>query len=177
MRWRMGLVALAFLVGCGTAAEPPSGPAFIAFTSDFDGFRTWEAFPLGNEDALLDSAGNVVHPAGPRTVYLNERPPPGSREFPVGTILVKEMDDGDIASRTPLAMVKRGAGAAGPGGWEFFELQNQDAMTEARIVWRGRGPTGTTDVYGGDFNVCVTCHATAAANDYVQSEPLQLSTF
>src|SRR5690349_10694703 len=64
----------------GETIEPGS---FLAFESSFRGFRQWEAFPTGADDAIPDSP----HLAGHRTAYLNQRPTSGSSAYPVGTII------------------------------------------------------------------------------------------
>ncbi len=158
-----------------SAPPPPADSVpFIAFTTNFCGYRRWASFSIANTKAQ----GNV-HVAGPRTAYLNKRPPPGSREFPVGTIIVKELTTGAIEDRSVFAMVKRGGGydTTGAVNWEWFELKNTPDGNVSRIVWHGFGPPNGLDAYGGDPKVCNTCHAGAKGNDYVQSAELQLAHF
>src|SRR5262249_17806484 len=116
---KAGVLALAILggVACSGAKDddPEQGSAttFIAFERDFAGFRDWEAFHI---DAPLPTAGDV-HTSGPRTEYLNRRPPHGASAFPVGTIIVKEIESDDL--HKIFAMVKRGGdyNTKGPLGW------------------------------------------------------------
>ena len=171
------LVALSALAACGGApADDPVAQmgTFIAFTSDFEDFRTWEPFHIPDSGAQ-----GSVHLAGPKTDYLNRRPPTGSTEFPVGTIIVKEIEVGAFEDRQVFAMVKRGGGynssSAAPG-WEWFELRDNPDGTLDRIVWRGFGPPAG-ELYGGDPNGCIGCHSLAKDNDYVKSPPLLLSNF
>src|SRR5260221_9523870 len=95
------------LSACGGTPVDGTGkggdPVFIAFTADFASFRSWQAFPL---PASVEQG--AVHLPGPKTDYLNELPPTGSREFPVGTIIVKEIEVGPFEARQVFAMVKRG---------------------------------------------------------------------
>jgi len=173
------IAALAFTAACGDDGSSGSGDdssvdqtgSFLAFDADFAGFRGWEAFHL--PDAPADG---VVHLAGPRTEYLNKRPPKGSHEFPVGTIIVKELETGAMEDRKVFAMVKRGGGydAAAAPGWEWFELSNNPDGTFKRIVWRGLGPP-SGEQYGGDPNGCSGCHAASKDNDYVSPTALRLS--
>jgi hypothetical protein len=170
----LGLVlVVASASGCGgaeSATEPP-GDSFIAFASSFADFRTWPSYPVTETE-------DATHTTGPRTEYLNQTPAHGSKEFPVGTIVVKESDAGALADRQIFAMVKRGASynASGAKDWEWFELRNVDAA-RVTIVWRGVGPPAG-ETYGGDANGgCNTCHAEASTNDYVRSKALQLSGF
>jgi hypothetical protein len=70
--------------------------------------------------------------------------------------------------------VKRGGdfNAAGAKNWEYFELQENPV----KYIWRGLGPP-LGDTYGGDPNGCNNCHEQCAANDYICSPKLQLSSF
>jgi len=170
------LGALSLVAACSGAPANDSGTqvgAFIAFTPDFEDFRTWQAFPIPDSGAQ-----GSVHLAGPKTDYLKERPPTGSVEFPVGTIIVKEIEVGAFEDRQVFAMVKRGGGynsnSAAPG-WEWFELRDNPDGTLDRIVWRGFGPPAG-ELYGGDPTGCTGCHAVAKDNDYVKSPPLLLSS-
>ncbi len=118
-----------------------------------------------------------VHTTGPRKVYINKKPCHGETSFPVGTIIVKEVDMGDIPDRQVFAMVKRGSDfdSAGAVGWEWFELTNVDDTTET-VLWHGVAPPladGYLNLNGG----CNGCHAVNPANDYVQTTGLQLSSF
>src|SRR4051794_5627134 len=96
----MPVVLAALGSGCGHADDvpPDTTSTFIAFASDFQGFRGWEAFHLPDAPAQ-----GSFHVAGPRTIYLNLRPPHGSREFPVGTVLVKEVETGPVETRKVFA--------------------------------------------------------------------------
>lgn len=153
------------------ATDPGPDGTFIAFTPAFEGWRSWEKFPVSDEAAQGPS-----HLAGPRTEYLNKRPPKGSTSFPVGTIIVKELEVGDLGDRKVFAMVKRGGtyNAASAPGWEWFELHNQPDGSMGSIVWRGFGPPAG-EQYGGDKSGCASCHA--MGNDFVQGAALALSNF
>jgi len=177
--------------GGGPAAAPEQ---FVAFASDFAGYHDWASAPAtpapglpavpGDGVSVADaSAGDAGAADGgvhhrPLTVYWNHAPSSGSATFPVGTIIVKETDEGDPTQRQVFAMVKRGANfnASGAVGWEWFELANTTAETVI-IKWHGYGPTGTTDTYGGNPHVCNDCHGLARPNDYVWSSAVQLSGF
>ncbi len=171
------------LAGCAPAAEvaPPDAPAattdgglvaFIAFRSTFQPFRSWTSF---HSDGPPDDGTFPADVLGPRTQYINQLPPHGATEFPMGTVIVEVRESG---SREIFAGVKRGGGfnATGAKNWEWFEL-TEDAG-EVLLVWRGYGPP-TNDSYGGDPNGgCNACHtACGAGNDYVCSPYLQLKSF
>lgn len=167
-------VALALLGVCACGDVAPSsstdGPV-IAFGSDFQGFRGWESFSLG-----AGSPASGIHTAGPRTEYLKHRPPSGSREFPVGTIIVKELAGVTPDQHQVFAMVKRGGGynTQGATNWEWFELTDAPDGSIS-ILWRGVGPP-IGEKYGGDAaGSCNSCHSGARDNDFVQSAALRLS--
>jgi hypothetical protein len=139
----------------------------VAFGPDFQGFRSWSKTTI--ESA---AAGGATHVAGNRTVYVNELPPPGATEFPVGTMMVKVTEtDGKIFARA-----KRGGtfNAKWVPGWEWFELVETKAGDVA-IRWRGLGPPAG-ETYGGDPNAgCNMCHKLAVANDYVLAPGIVLT--
>jgi hypothetical protein len=170
----LGLFAAA---GCGPAEEQPAeDPLFIAHAKDFQAFPTWERFHLEG-----DGSG-TPHTGVERDIYLNNRPPKGSKEFPVGTIIVKRTDGvGDVDGPRTFAMVKRGKdyNKAGALNWEWFELlqsDSSDASSPWQLSWRGLGPTTGGGYSTGGTSECNGCHAQAQPNDYVQAGPLQLST-
>lgn len=180
MRW---LVLSVVLFGCSSSASAPvvpedsGAPVFLAFEKDFNGFRTWEKFSFAETSDAFPA-----HLGGPRDVYLNKRPPKGSKEFPVGTIIVKEvLDGGPFLDRIIFARVKRGGGFnADANGWEWFQLKNREDGSTA-IVWRGLGPPdGDQDAGGpsylGNADGCTPCHKGAIDNDLVMGAPLRLSS-
>jgi len=158
-------IACGVMVGCSGGASAPTGDTFIAFSSTFADYATWNhdhsdgPAPGTQPDAVL----------GPREQYINTLPPADAIEFPIGTAIVEVR-----ASGTIFAGVKRG-GNFNPGGavnWEWFELlQSPDVV----IKWRGVGPPAG-EMYGGDPDGgCNSCHAQCGAtNDYVCSPYLQL---
>ncbi len=161
---------------------PEPGDEFVAFQSDFADFQQWNSYYLG-DGALGDST--LV---GPRTAYMNIEPQSGSAQFPVGTMIVKTAEVADSpVDWVVIGMAKRGAGynADGAVGWEWFDLECTDSGSVV-IDWRGLGPPegqGYECALGSDtgddplLGDCSTCHAAASSNDYVLSEPLQLSAF
>lgn len=145
----------------------PSGPRdpFIAFAEDFRGYGAWEKISIKG-----DPLDDPIH-GGDRTIFVNRRPPKGSAQFPVGTIVVKRMESpgGQI-----FAMVKRGGGfnAEGAVDWEWFRIV--DAGGEIGIAWRGMSPPDGESYGGGPGGVCNGCHFAAKANDWVMHPGLSL---
>jgi len=154
----------------GADAGATNASVFVAFASHFAGFHKWESF-----DVTKDALPGTVHPDAKLIEYLNQRPPKGATEFPVGTIIVKEGTDGDPTSRQFFGMVKRGGGYnTGANGWEWFELKNLADGNGVQIIWRGVGPP-LGDTYGGDPHAgCNTCHRDCG-NDAVCAPAVQLS--
>lgn len=163
------LVAVAVALACNQ--EPDA--QFIPLQRDFQGFESWERF------ALEPEPDGGVHTGFARDIYLNHRPPPGSTEFPKGTIIVKHMDGaGSADGPRTFAMAKRGGtyNHAGALGWEWFELQPQPDGTAWYIDWRGVGPPAG-GAYGSTDNGCNACHMEAQANDFVKAPVLDLKSF
>ena len=163
--WASALALLA-AGGCTSSSGDDSGTpdTFLAFNTTFEPFRTW---PMFHSD-LVDDGTLQPGVAGPRDQYINELPPPGSTEFPVGTVIVEvRTDTGKIFSS-----VKRGGdfNAGGAVNWEYFELEE----SPVHYLWRGLGPP-LGDTYGGDPNGCNNCHVKCAGNDFICSPKLLLS--
>jgi hypothetical protein len=188
VRTRLAALAAVLLGACGGDGAPvETGPSFIAFAPDFAGFHDWPSSVAGrfdagpNEpppDAGVDPDGGVHDPSVAKTDFI--KLPAGAvvgDDFPLGTIIVKEVNEGELTTRKIFAMVKRGGGynKDGARNWEWFELENVDARS-VRIRWRGVGPPAG-EMYGGDKGGCNPCHAGSAANDYVVSASLDLSRF
>jgi len=148
--------------------------SFVPFARDFEAFESWMSF----EVRTGEHAGVI----GTVRVYINALPPSGSREFPVGTIIVKTVEVGDKTTWSIHSMVKRGGGfnAQGALDWEFYDLRfNEDEIPV--ILWRGADPPaghGYETLPGlatGTEAPCNSCHL-SARNDAVLSESLQLET-
>ena len=179
VRLSLVLVPLVALVDCvvesptesSSSATGGASRTFLASEADFAGFRTWQNVP--GESA---SPPVSVHTTGPRTVYVHPFPTHGEKSFPVGTIIVKEVETGDIPTRKVFAMVKRGGGfnASGAKDWEFIELTNVDD-THVQILWRGVSPPLGEGYLAGNGG-CNGCHAASPSNDFVQTTGLQLSS-
>jgi hypothetical protein len=173
------LLVAAVAFACGTNGDAvhdagvdayfEGGVPFIALPSDFTGFHSWHSIAITADLAPGDS-----HINGPRHVFYNHKPPAGSTQFPVGTIIVKETDPGPVTQRTVFASVKRGGDfdPTGDVNWEWFSLQNLPDGTES-VLWRGPGPS-SGGVYGtGALGGCNACHGVAKSTDYVMTPQLR----
>ncbi len=161
----LGLALAAVPLACATDDPAPASDTFIAFSSSFEGFRSWPSFD--SEGPMPGTEPDII--LGPRIEFINQLPPSGSTEFPVGTIVVEAMDGNDQI----LAAVKRGGGYNGGLDWEWFELTENPTA----IVWRGLGPPNG-ESYGGDVNGCNNCHSQCGADNDLRCSPhLQLSSF
>ncbi len=161
------------------ASAAASGETFVAFARDFEDFRTWERIPI--EGAMIP----VGATPGPTAIYVNHRPPEGARRWPVGTMLVKTIENGDPSDWVIHAMAKRGVpyNRDGTIGWEFFELRVGRASDRMQVVWRGMGPPsghgyaarGRDAGVGAVPLVCNDCHAVAWQSDGALTPALALS--
>lgn len=172
------LCGVPLLFGCKEAPAPRQLPAlapgqsFIAFERDFAGFRDWARVPVPKEAR----AAGITHTAGRRNEWINVKPPKHASVFPVGTILIKEIEEGMPENHKIFAMVKRGGGynPEGAKGWEWFELFER-STGELGIQWRGiNAPVGESYGSGDPFGGCNGCHETAQSNDYVKAEAASL---
>jgi hypothetical protein len=176
---QLALVLLAGAAACAQGhAAPDAGASFVALDHDFAGYSSWYQLVLPHQ-ALAD----VTEPMGPRVGFLNRRPPSGASEYPIGTIIVKEIHDQPDPNRWPrFAMAKRALdfNASGAVGWEFFLLRI-DAQGNPYITSRGLSPhddgfDGSGDSYrpGGAAGGCNLCHGQPvyAAHDHIISDPL-----
>jgi len=165
------LLSLVAVAGCGGG----DGQVKIALDSDFAGYASWKSVYLG-DNAL---AG---HPAGPRTGFLNLSAPPGATTYPVGTIIVKQIETAGSTDQTGwdlFGMVKRGGGynQGFALDWEYFILKlNADSVPV--IAARGIAPADATDGgadhgygSGADGQTCNACHGTLGteAHDHMLS--------
>jgi Cytochrome P460 len=172
MRKTLLTLASLVMVACVDGDTQNDGKPFLAFASTFQGYRQWPAQII---DTTVDPPAST-HISGPRTAFINQLPSAGATEFPIGTVIVKELESGNLSDRQVFAMVKRGGGynSEGATGWEWFELKNIDE-DNVDIVWRGVGPPAG-EKYGGDPNGgCNGCHAAAKANDFVHDQVVDLS--
>jgi hypothetical protein len=152
--------------GTGIGADS----CFIAYDTNFANFTQWTSHAYS---APISIGGNI-HFAGPRTEYINELPPKGATEFPVGTIIVKEIDGISADTHHIFAMVKRGCdyNAGGAPSWEWYEIEGSAGAYT--IIWSGpTAPPGESYADAGNAT-CNSCHTTCADNDYVCSPDLQL---
>lgn len=164
------LLAGSLTTACGgrpsSPAAPDAGPSFVATQGSFAHFTSWESFDGGT---TADDSLNLV---GQRILYLNQRPPHGSTQFPIGTIIVKTTQGG-----ATFAMARRGGGFNPQGlGWEWFQLATGADGTPT-ILWRGDGTSGMLAYGTTSATGCNDCHFEAIDNDYVQGDSILLSNF
>lgn len=156
--------------GGGDTGTTDAPQVFLAFTQTFAPFRTWPSF---HSDGPADDGTFTPDVLGPRMQFINMVPPHGATEFPIGTVIVEERENG---SGKFFGAVKRGGNfnITGAVNWEWFEI----ADNPVTIVWRGFGPPAG-EMYGGDPDGgCNSCHVKCGAgNDFICSPKLQLATF
>ena len=87
----------------GGSGSPDGGSTsvYVPFIGDFCDYASWTTYvepDAGGDGIIAKSAttdGGFVHVAGGRIEHINKIPPHGSTEFPVGTIIVKEIPSQD----------------------------------------------------------------------------------
>jgi hypothetical protein len=171
-------LASALACGCSDSGGSVStGSTEAVFATTFYGFHSWPSVVAVGPPGMTDA----VHTLMPLRAYINKMPPHGSTVFPLGTVIVKEVDVGDLTTRQIFAMVKVGNNFNDMGAvnWKWCDLSNtSDPTLPVSMNWCAYGPpTGTVDSYGGNPNTCNDCHVLAQPNDYVWTEALQLSSF
>jgi len=117
-------VAMVALGACGSSESGGDAPeTFLAFSATFAPFRSWTSF---HSDGPIDDGTFPPDVLGPRTQYINTPPPPGSLEFPIGTVIVEARESGTMKI---FAAVKRG---------ETVQRRRRDELG----VVRAAGPAG-----------------------------------
>jgi hypothetical protein len=157
----MRLAAVASLIvfcvaGCEAGNGSGNDDVYIASQSDFASYAGWEKFTLG-------IAMNTGHPVGTEYGFRNQKPVNGA--YPVGSVLVKEIDITDVPQQWELfALMKRGGGYNGGGAkdWEFATLRLNEDLVPI-IVSRGANPADSDSQghgYAGsaDGTTCNRCH-------------------
>ncbi len=189
-----GAAALALTTlspGCGPSDPVEGGDGgdnecFIASSEDFQNFMSWQHYHL-----TTSFMENNVHSSGPRDVYINQCPPAGATEFPVGTIILKVINqpgqpgqpEPGLEGKSVFAQVKHGCGynAQGAPGWEWYDLKTSlnglQPGDPVEIVWSNfQAPLnmyGATGIAG--QNQCNDCHSTmGAGNDSIITSALNL---
>ncbi len=169
----LAVCILGGLAACSSASSSGGSCTQVpVFNASFASYESWTPFSFTGA-AIAGSP----HTSGPRRIYLSQKPPHGATEFPVGTIIVKEIGPPPASGDSVFAMVKVGCdyNSDGAANWEWFELQ-VDATNTASILWSGsEPPAGQT--YSGNPTACNDCHSSAKQNDYVESSDLLLSSF
>jgi hypothetical protein len=160
--------------GCSSASSGGDGSCTAPQPNNatFANYESWTEFSFTGT-AIAGSP----HTSGPRRIYLSQKPPHGATEFPVGTIIVKEIGAPPASADSVFAMVKVGCdyNSDGAVNWEWFELQVNSPATPA-IIWGGSEPPPGQS-YSGDPTACNDCHSGAKQNDYVESPELSLGNF
>jgi hypothetical protein len=181
----LALVLLAGTPACGGSdgsADAGSAADFVATDGDFAGFQSWLQVTLPD-----DPLGGIVYPPGTRVGFLNRRPPAGATRYPVGTVIIKAIEQQPAPQSWPLfGIAKRGDdyNLAGAVGWEFFLLR-VGADGEPHITSRGLAPgddgfdmDSASYTPGGMAGSCNICHGLTkyAAADHIIGDLLAPTT-
>lgn len=169
-------------LACCSSASAGEGAVYVPRVGDFCNYTSWQSYdePDAGGDGIIAPStttdGGFIHVGGERIEYINQVPPHGSTEFPVGTIIVKSIPAQDQV----FAMAKVGGGynSNGPNGasinWEWIELSPGDCPSD--FIWQGAFPPANQS-YGGTPTVCNDCHSGFQSNDYVASPKILLKDY
>ncbi|MBD3225208.1 MAG: hypothetical protein GF313_10795 [Caldithrix sp.] len=154
----MGLLVTIVFAACSSSNDSNDDKAqeFIATLDDFQGYTSWtKVHTATGEDPLLGDAHGAKAPLT-RNVFFKDNVQPDNGKYPNGTLIVKELRDGngDLAGALTM-MVKRGGDFNPDGdGWEWF-MTTTDLDT---VLTQGDNATA-----GG--GMCASCHAAANTNN------------
>ena len=144
MRHAVAAAALALTLAAGAAAATPA-PGLPTWTA---GYRTW---------TKLNSRPIPPRPAdahrGTKNVYASKLPPRGSRTYPVGTVIVKEIVRPGTRFVGVLAAMRKVRGVRANNGWQMIEWDRPSAGTRYGVLAQGA--------------TCTSCHVRARRTDYV----------
>ncbi len=128
----------------------------VAEAADFANFRDWTLVDERDDrNPLLGQAHQISVEGSVRRVYQKQLFANPNPEYPIGTILVKEITSGDEVLEVT-AMVKRGGNISNQGGdWEWFFID--DSTGEIALDDNGEPRRGPNLNNGG----CVGCHSVA----------------
>jgi len=193
-RLALALLALSalfgpLLAGCSTnsasvSTSADAGLMYVPIPSDFCNYTSWTTYvepDAGGDGVIIPVVGTAatdagfIHAPGGRIEYINHVPPHGSKEFPIGTLIVKSIP----SQQQVFAMAKVGGGynPNGPDGvainWEWIELNGTGC--DLSFIWSGTPPA--SQAYGGNPQACNMCHSGSADNDYVASSRILLKDY
>ena len=170
--------------GGGGAKKPTPVSEFIAQDSDVADFPNWYSQPF-----VADPLADIVYPPGSRFGFINHPAPPGATSYPVGTIIIKAIENDKVPAHWELfGMSKRGGdyNAAGAIGWDFLLIRYENGVPH--IYSSGLTPTvdGNPDMqaavnegsyFAGGQIACDVCHGLKkyAPYDYIIDQPFELN--
>lgn len=135
----------------GTDHVFPHPSEVVADAASFAGYSSWNLLEATDADhPFINPAHQSENGNALRRVYKRQLlADPAGGEYPVGTLLVKEVEvDGSVVEIT--AMAKRGGGFdPANGDWEYFMLD----------------PMGGSVVTRGVVPMCIACHTHAMGGD------------
>ena len=154
------LLSAIFVVACSDDEETITEPEvteFVAEYSDFAGYRDWTKVDESTGKDPMGRLGTAhEEDISTRISYVNKSDAKlVNGEWPVGTILVKDMyntETNDLIA--VMAMAKRGGDFnKDHNGWEWFVLNDAEKKIESRDANLMNG-------------MCNGCHGAASENDY-----------
>ncbi len=158
----VNVFALALILSTNLACDKKSTDSndkeqeFVATTDDFKDYKSWTLKATKNgPDPFLKTA-HGVEDSLTRKIYFNSAAKAKSGNYPVGSIILKELTDanGNLQGAFTV-MVKRGGGFNPDGnGWEWFMVSTdfKTVMTQGDNATAGGG-------------LCASCHSAANQNN------------
>lgn len=151
----ISIISTVFIWSCSSSTESEEAE-FVASLNDFQGYTSWTKVSTSTgPDPLLQAAHGATDPLT-RNVFIKDDAKPKNDQYPVGTIIVKELrsEMGSLEGGLTM-MVKRGADFNPDGdGWEWF-MTSTDLTT---VMTRGDNATAMD-------GMCASCHAGANVNN------------
>lgn len=180
------LLVVAASSSCGGKAAtkpPPVVQQFLVQDSDIADFTSWYSQPF-----VIDPIADIFYPPGSRFGFINHVAAPGATSYPIGTIIIKAIENSkDPTTWQLFGMSKRGGdyNAAGAVGWDFFLPRFENGVPH--IYSSGLTPTvdGNPDMgavnegsyFAGGQIACDVCHGSKdyAPYDHIIDHPFELN--
>ena len=133
----------AFAAAVAVAVAPL--PGLPQYTAGYKGWTRLNAKPIPPRTADAHR--------GTKNVYASRLPRRGSRTYPVGTVIVKEITRPGQRFVGVVAAMRKVRGIRANNGWQMIEWERPRARARFTVLAQGA--------------LCTSCHFRARATDYV----------
>lgn len=135
-------LVLTLASAAGAARPQPGLPSWTA------GYKSWTKL---NARPIPPKAADAHR--GTKNVYASKRRARGSRTFPVGTVIVKEIVRPGERFAGVIAAMRKQRGVRANNGWQMIEWERDGPGRRFTVLAQGR--------------ICTSCHVRAKRTDYV----------